>query len=256
MKHSSKVGLAVLAATGMFVAGGASGAVAARLITGDQIARNTITADNLAPNSVGKSELAPGVVKNGKNGADGADGAPGPAGPAGPQGEQGPKGEPGAAGAQGPKGAPGAAGEPGDSGIVSIFEQWTSESDDGAEPMGGHWLVPVENNDGGDREVPVLTLELDRGTYRLDVTAQFFGGSECCYDYGVVTIDQDGGNIPGTIWTADLPGSYEDAGQTSGSHVITVTEDDTSIEVLASVRGSQPAYVGAQAIVTQVNTVH
>lgn len=237
MKHSSKVGLAVLAASGMLVVAGASGAVAGKLITGNQIARNTITADNLAKNSVGRSELAPGVVKDGK---DGADGAPGPAGP---QGVQGPKGDPGPAGSQG---------APGDSGIVSIEELWTSASDAGAVPMAGHWLVPVLNNSGGDREVPVLTFELDRGTYRLDVTAQFFGGSESFIDYGVVTIDQDGLNLPGTVWTPDLPGTSDDAGQTTGSHLLTVTADDTVIEVLASVRGTQPAYVGAQAIVTQL----
>lgn len=250
MKHSSKVGLAVLAATGMFVVGGASGAVANRLITGSEIARNTITADNLAKNSVGKSELQPGVVTNGK---DGADGAPGAAGPVGPQGEQGPKGDKGDTGAPG---STGAKGDPGTSGVLSVQELWTSSAEVGSVEMGGHWLVDVEDNDAGDREIPVLTFELDRGTYLLDVTAQFFGGDDSSIDYGVVTIDQNGVNIPGTIWTGNLPGSYEDAGQANGGHVLTVTSDDTVIEILASVRGPLPAYVGAQAIVTQVNTVH
>lgn len=268
MKHSSKVGLAVLAASTMFVIGGASGAVAGKLITGNQIAKNTITAENLAKDSVGRSELAPGVVEDGVDGADGEDGATGPAGPAGAPGPKGDKGEPGTPGAPG---SDGAKGEKGDPGVVSVQELWTSHDDSHAIAMGGHWVVPVAPNGSGDSEVPVLTFELDPGTYLLDVTAQFFGGTasnidvvdygggdvsgtDYGIDYGVVTIDQNGVNIPGTIWTGDLPGSLQDAGQTSGGHVLTVTAPNTVIQVLASVRGTQPAYVGAQAIITQVNT--
>ena len=90
MARIFKPALAVVAASAVFVAGGASTAVAAKLITGDDIANNTITGANIkknsvqdndiAKNSIGRSELKPGIVKDGKQG---------PAGPAGQDGTDG-----------------------------------------------------------------------------------------------------------------------------------------------------------------------
>jgi hypothetical protein len=90
MNRSLKAGVAVVAAGGLFAIGGMSSAVAAKLIHGDDIAKQTITSANLAKDSVGRSELKPGVVH---------DGARGPRGMQGPRGPQGPKGESGLKGA-------------------------------------------------------------------------------------------------------------------------------------------------------------
>lgn len=95
MRISWKSGLAVVAAGALFAVGGIGTAVAAKKITGDDIAKNTITATNLASNSVGRSELQGNL---------------GEAGPRGPAGAQGPAGPAGAAGPTGPAGASGLAG--------------------------------------------------------------------------------------------------------------------------------------------------
>lgn len=120
-KRALKSGSIVTAAAAMFVAGGISTSVAARLITGDDIARDTITAKNLAERSVGRSELKPGVLQAGPvgpagiPGPTGAQGVPGEAGAAGATGEAGP------AGPAGPAGSPGPAGPAGPSGLAGAF---------------------------------------------------------------------------------------------------------------------------------------
>lgn len=248
MNRSTKISLAVVCSTAMLVVGGAGGAVAGKLITGDRIARNTITAANLAPNSVGRSELQPGVVKDGKDGVDGQDGATGPQGLAGPQGE---KGDPGS---RGPKGDQG---DPGTSGITEVTTAITDDTTPGAGVLAGHYLVPLGPDpvDGSaDSETVLLSFDLAPGTYVVDVTAQFFGGSgdTTAPDYGVVTIDQNGSNLPGTIWTGDLPGDLANAGQANGSQVITVTHCGATIDVVGSIRGTDLGYAGAQAIITTV----
>jgi hypothetical protein len=74
----------------VIVVAGAGGAAAARLITGDDIARQTITGRNIADDTLGKSKLKQNVL-------DGITGPEGPAGPQGPEGPQGPAGPAGAA---------------------------------------------------------------------------------------------------------------------------------------------------------------
>ena len=74
MNRSLKSGAIVIAAGALFAVGGVSTAVAAKLITGDQIASQTITSRNLANDSVGRSELRTGIVQDGKDGRDGKDG--------------------------------------------------------------------------------------------------------------------------------------------------------------------------------------
>ena len=93
MKRNMKSGLAVVAAAGLFAAGGMSSAVADRLISGDDIARNTITAKNLAKDSVGKKQIKTDVFDKLKDGEQGPTGPAGEAGPAGVQGPAGPAGE-------------------------------------------------------------------------------------------------------------------------------------------------------------------
>lgn len=89
MQLSLKPAVAIIAAGALFAVGGVGTAVAAKKITGDDIAKNTVTAANLAPNSVGRSELQGNLGQNGKDGKDGARGPAGPTGPAGPAGPSG-----------------------------------------------------------------------------------------------------------------------------------------------------------------------
>lgn len=91
MKRNLKTGSVVLVAAAAFAIGGTGTAVAAKLITGDDIARNTITQRNLAADSVGKPQLKEGVLAGitGPAGADGQDGADGTDGADGKDGKDG-----------------------------------------------------------------------------------------------------------------------------------------------------------------------
>jgi hypothetical protein len=113
MKTSMKSGIAVVAAAGLLVAGGATGAVAAKMIDGNRLKdgsvsgakleRNAVDSRELAGNSVGRNHIKPGVLDD----LAGEAGQPGPQGPAGEQGPTGPAGAPGAPGANGADGMTG-----------------------------------------------------------------------------------------------------------------------------------------------------
>jgi hypothetical protein len=256
MKRSSKVSLAVLAASGMFVVGGASGAVAGKLITGDQIARNTITAKNLAANSVGKSELKPGVVKRGKAGKDGVDGVDGRDGAQGPAGPAGPAGEKGDTGARGPKGDPGTS---------TTREVWTAVT---PENLGfyNQNLAPVLANDGGvDGNIELVSIHLAEGSYDLDVMAQFFHpfGATPQVDFGVITMLVDGSPEGRTAWTSDIPDDvwiFADkmtwnGAQATASQLVEIPAGGATVEIAGSIRGTSDGYAGAQVIATKVDSV-
>ncbi|MFC5175832.1 hypothetical protein [Nocardioides taihuensis] len=85
MNRNLKTGSVVLVAAAAIAIGGTSSAIAARLITGDDIARNTITQRNMADDSVGKPQLKDGVLA----------GITGPEGPAGTDGTDGKDGKDG-----------------------------------------------------------------------------------------------------------------------------------------------------------------
>jgi hypothetical protein len=85
-----KTGAVVLAAAGLFAVGGVGTATAAKLITGNDIARDTVTGRNIASDAVGVSELTQHVqeqiklkAKDGKDGKDGKNGVAGIAAGAG-----------------------------------------------------------------------------------------------------------------------------------------------------------------------------
>jgi hypothetical protein len=91
MNRNLKTGSVVLVAAAAIAIGGTSSAIAARLITGDDIARNTITQRNLANDSVGKPQLKDGVLAGitGPEGPAGADGTDGTNGTDGKDGKDG-----------------------------------------------------------------------------------------------------------------------------------------------------------------------
>jgi hypothetical protein len=77
MKKHLKSGVAVVAAAGLFAAGGMSTAVAAKMITGAQIKDGSIHSVDLSDGLNGKIEKRTGSVAVGKDGKDGKDGLAG-----------------------------------------------------------------------------------------------------------------------------------------------------------------------------------
>lgn len=120
MKRELKVGVAVVAAAGLFAVGGMSTAVAAKLITSSQIKDGTIQRVDLSDGINSKLD------KKGEDGKDGAQGPAGPAGETGPAGPAGPKGDPGAQGPVGNTGPAGSNGTDGLTGAVYRVANYTS----------------------------------------------------------------------------------------------------------------------------------
>jgi hypothetical protein len=108
----------IVAFVALFVAGSGT-AVAAKLITGTEIARNTVTGANVKNGSLQPKDLS-AKARAALRGATGAQGVAGPAGPAGPAAPK---------GADGAPGAPGADGAPGISGREIVVEQSATNSD-------------------------------------------------------------------------------------------------------------------------------
>lgn len=245
LKRNTKAAVAVVAAATILVVGGASGAVAGKLITGNQIAKDTITSKNLAPKSVGKSELAPSALKGFK---DGVDGAQGPAGVAGAKGPQGAQGLQGIQGIQGPQGAPGA------DAVLDVYDEVTEPNPDpnwhGAPVV---LVTPSPVNGTDDDPQDILTFHLDQGEYRLDLAAQFvhFVPGADGEDFGVVTVTVDGEPLGGQMWTSDIPSSNNVA-QTFGWQHVDVGADGVDIAVKATVRGVRHAEAGAYVTVSKL----
>lgn len=186
MTMNMKSGLAVVAAAVLFAAGGMSSAVADRLISGDDIAKNTITAKNLAKDSVGKKQIKSDVydnLKDGEQGPAGPAGATGPAGPAGeagavgeqgPAGETGPAGERGTSGSTGPQGPAGPSGSTGPQGPAAsdvfggLAAMETSEKMTVTDVGGSFGMFP-----GPVRATLVDTVALPAGTYVLSADGFF-----------------------------------------------------------------------------------
>lgn len=132
---------ALVAALAAFAVGGVGTATAAKLITGDEIARETLTGKNVQDGSLRMKELTPklqlkiksaaGTTTAGVDGKPGANGVNGVQGGAGPKGEQGEKGDVGPAGPKGAKGETGAAGAKGEKGDVG------PKGDTGAQGVAG-----------------------------------------------------------------------------------------------------------------------
>ncbi len=250
LKRNTKAAVAVVAAATILVVGGASGAVAGKLITGNQIAKDTITSKNLAPKSVGKSELAPSATKA-LAGQDGATGAQGPAGVAGAKGAQGAQGPQGIAGPQGPQGAPGA---PGTDAVLDVYDEVTEPNPD-PNWHGAPVVLVTPSPVNGTADVPqdILTFHLDQGEYRLDLAAQFvhFVPGADGEDFGVVTVTADGEPLGGQMWTSDIPSSNNVA-QTFGWQHVEVGADGADIAVKATVRGVRHAEAGAYVTVSKL----
>lgn len=251
----SRLGAVAVGATIIAVVGGGS-AVAASQITSAQIKDQTIRSRDIATAGVGTSEIRDGNVnvrdlssqtKGYINDHGGKDGAPGSKGDTGPAGS---------AGANGSNGAKG------DTGMAQV----TTHITDPNSTLGGLNVVPVPGQTGArDTDTTLLTFTLNKGTYLINGTAQFFHfvstGTDGV-DYGVISLLVSGRTDRGTAFTADIPGDGTNGAQTNANTYLTIPSDNTTLKVVGSIRPegngngphiSEPGQAGAQVIVTQVS---
>lgn len=147
----------------------ASGATAAKLLTGKQIAKKSITGKNVKPSTLTGKHVKDGSLgvrdlKKGVLGAGVAGGVPGPqgaVGPEGPRGAEGRAGADGAAGAAGPVGAAGPAGPAGAVGPAGPAGARGADGQDGgigpAGPAGSSGATNVVIRNGADTNIQAST---------------------------------------------------------------------------------------------------
>lgn len=115
--------------------------------------------------------------------------------------------------------------------------------------------VPASPKNGSDdSETPLLTFELDKGTYVIDGTAQFFHfvPGDDSEDFGLVSLLVEGSDEQGTAFTPDIPNDGNNGAQTNATSVVTIPEDDTVLTVVGTIRGERAGQAGAQVVTTKV----
>jgi hypothetical protein len=104
---------------------------------------------------------------------------------------------------------------------------------------------------------PLVTIVLDKGTWKLDGVAQFWhigAGSPADPDYGVVS-------VPGlqsgfaTNWTADVPNGGANSAQTAFSGTIKITANNTPVVISGAFTGGNSGQAGAYVEATQYEYV-
>jgi hypothetical protein len=100
---------------------------------------------------------------------------------------------------------------------------------------------------------PLVTLVLDKGTWKLSGTAQFWHigpGVPADPDYGIVTVPglQDGF---GSNWTGDVPDGGNNAAQVSFNGTIKITANDTPVVITGSFTGANTGQAGVSVQATQ-----
>jgi hypothetical protein len=106
----------------------------------------------------------------------------------------------------------------------------------------------------GSSNTPLVTLVLDKGTWKLSGTAQFWhkgsGPAPSDPDYGIVTVPglQDGF---GVNYTGDVPDGGSNAGQVSFNGTIKITANDTPVVITGSFSGSNTGQAGVSVQATQ-----
>jgi hypothetical protein len=118
-----------------------------------------------------------------------------------------------------------------------------------APGLGGARVVEV----AGTGETPLVTLVLDKGTWKIDGVAQFWhldGPAPTGSDLGTVTIPGllDGF---GKAYTADVPDGGSNAAQTSFGGTIKITENNTPIVITGSFTNGNTGEAGASVQATQ-----
>jgi hypothetical protein len=104
---------------------------------------------------------------------------------------------------------------------------------------------------------PLVTLVLDKGTWKLSGTAQFWHigpGSPVDPDYGIVTVPglQEGF---GSNWTSDVPDGGSNAAQVSFNATIKITANDTPVVITGAFMGANTGQAGVSVQATQYEYV-
>ena len=104
---------------------------------------------------------------------------------------------------------------------------------------------------------PLVTLVLDKGTWKIDGIAQFWhigAGVPADPDYGIVT-------VPGlqsgfaSNWTADVPNGGANSAQTSFAGTIKITANNTPVVITGSFTGGNTGQAGVAVEATQYEYV-
>ena len=104
---------------------------------------------------------------------------------------------------------------------------------------------------------PLVTLVLDKGTWQINGTAQFWHkgpGVPVDPDYGVVTVPGLQEGFAGN-WTADVPDGGANAAQVSFNGTIKITANDTPIVITGSFTGGNSGQAGVSVEATQYEYV-
>jgi len=104
---------------------------------------------------------------------------------------------------------------------------------------------------------PLVTLVLDKGTWQINGTAQFWHkgpGVPVDPDYGVVTVPGLQEGFAGN-WTADVPDGGANAAQVSFNGTIKITANDTPIVITGSFTGGNSGQAGVSVQATQYEYV-
>jgi hypothetical protein len=109
---------------------------------------------------------------------------------------------------------------------------------------------------GASGTTPLTTLVLDKGTYQLTGTAQFWHltGPAAGTDYGVVTVNGLQSGFETNV-SADVPDGGANPAQLSFSGTIKITADNTSVVIAGSFTGGNAGQAGASVQATQYEYV-
>ena len=122
----------------------------------------------------------------------------------------------------------------------------------GVPAHGGERIVDVNA-----ANTPLVTIVLDKGTWKIDGIAQFWhkgGPAPVNPDYGIV-------NVPGlqagfaTATTADVPDGSANYAQAAFAGTITITSNDTPIVITGSFTGGNTGQAGVYVEATQYKYV-
>lgn len=219
----------VLTAALLLVVAGSGTTFAAQLITSADIKDKTIQRKDLKNHIVNTDKLKTGGVQYGDL-SDGAksklQGKTGPAGPAGPVGP---------------------------SGVIATSTAITAPN----AAYGGINVVNVPASPAlgqNDSRTPLVSVVLNRGTYHLTATAQFFHfpAGAAADDYGVVSTNLNGQPQPGIGFTSDIPSDGANGAQTTVATIVTISADNTTMTLVGSIRGATAGQAGAQVLVMKV----
>jgi hypothetical protein len=221
---------ATLLIAAILLVGATSGTTfAAQLITSADIKDKTIQRKDLKNHIVNTDKLKTGGVQYGDLSDGAKDKLKGKTGPAGPVGPAGP------------------------SGVIATSTAITAPN----AAYGGLNVVAVPASPAlgqNDSRTPLVSVVLNRGTYHLTATAQFFHfpAGAAAVDYGVVSTNVNGQPQPGTGWTSDIPNDGSNAGQTTVASIVTISADNTTVTLVGSIRGATAGQAGAQVLVMKV----